>query len=174
MAWIMKNSATIEIERRAQPYLDDQLKAELESEVLSRYPTRSAATLPVLHALQHKHGWLPLQALEEAAAFLDVPAAQMLDTASFYDDFWLEPKGKYVIWVCQSLTCELMGAGEILTQLKRKLGVEPGQTTADGRFTLMVVECLGSCGTAPSALVDDVLHENLTPENMERILDALD
>ena len=174
MAWIMKNSATIEIDRREEPYLDDTLKAELETTILSRYPTRQAATLPVLHAIQHRHGWLPLQAIEEAAAFLDVPASQVLDTASFYDDCWLEPKGKYLIGVCQSLTCELMGATPLLERLVRKLGIEPGQTTDDGRFTLMTVECLGSCGTAPCALVDDVLHENLTSENMERILDALD
>ena len=174
MAWIVKNSATMAVERREEPYLDGALKAELESELLSRYPTRQAAALPVLHALQHQHGWLPLQAVEEAAAFLDVPVAEMLDTASFYDDFWLEPKGKYLIWVCQSLTCELVGATELRAALERKLGIEPGQTTDDGRFTLMTVECLGSCGTAPCALVEDVLHEKLTPENLERIVDALD
>lgn len=174
MAWIMKNSATMAVERREEPYLDDELRAQLEADVLSRYPTRQAAALPVLHALQHKHGWLPLQAVEEAAAFLETPAALMLDTASFYDDFWLEPKGKYLIWVCQSLSCELLGAVELLADIQRKLGIAPGQTTEDGKFTLMTVECLGSCGTAPCALVEDVLHEKVTAESMGRIIDALD
>lgn len=174
MAWITKNSATIDIERRGEPYLDEQLKAELRTTLLNRYPTRQAATLPVLHALQKIHGWLPMQALEEAAEFLDVPVAQMLDTASFYDNFWLEPKGKYLVWVCQSLTCELLGSSAVLEAVSRKLGIEPGQTTEDGKFTLMTVECLGSCGTAPCALVEETLHEQVTAQNMEQILDGLD
>ena len=174
MAWSMKNSAGMEVARRDEPYLDDDLKAEFEAEVIVRYPTRQAATLPVLHALQHKHGWLPPQAIEEAARFLDVPASEVLDTASFYDDFWLEPKGRHVVWVCQSISCELMGSDEMFQKLRDKLGIDVGQTTDDGRITFMAVECLGSCGTAPCMLVDEVLHENLTPERVDEVIDALD
>ena len=174
MAWIAKDSAGLEIARRDEPYLDDELKAQLEADVLVKYPTREAATLPALHALQHKHGWLPYQALEEVAEFLDLPASQVLDTASFYDDFWLEPKGKHVIWICQSLSCELMGSDEVFQKLKGKLGVDIGQTTKDGRFTLKSVECLGSCGTAPCMLIDDVLHENVTLDRVDEILDTMD
>ena len=174
MAWSMKNSAGMEVARRDEPYLDDDLKAEFEAEVIVRYPTRQAATLPLLHALQHTHGWLPLQAIEEAALFLDVPASEVLDTASFYDDFWLEPKGRHVVWVCQSISCELMGSDQMFQKLKDKLGVDVGQTTDDGKVTLMAVECLGSCGTAPCMLVDEVLHENLTTERVDEIIDALD
>ncbi len=174
MAWIVKNSATMTVDRREQPYLTDQLKQRLDQDVVSRYPRRQAASLPVLHALQEEHGWLPYQAIEEAAEFLDVSAAEMLDTATFYEEFWLKPKGKYVIWVCQSLSCELMGHATLLDRLREKLGIEVGETTEDGRFTLMTVECLGSCGTAPVALVNERLHENLTVENFERVLDSLD
>lgn len=173
MAWIAKNSGTMQIERRDEPYLTDAMKAQLEEAVIGRFPTRQAATLPVLHAVQHEAGWLPMQAIEEIADFLELPASQVLDTASFYDEYFLEPVGKYVIWVCQSLSCELMGHEGLLEKLRNKLGIDVGQTTDDGKFTLMHVECLGSCGTAPCALVNDVLHENLRADNLDTILDAL-
>ena len=173
MAWVVKNSAGQQIERRDEPYLDEQLKTELETQVLPKYPTGRAALLPVLHAVQHKHHWIPYQALEEVGAFLGVPAAEVLDTASFYEDFWLEKKGRYLIMLCQSISCELMGQVELLEKIKTKLGVDVGQTTEDGRFTLVNAECLGSCGTAPCALVNETLHENLTAENFERVLDGL-
>ena len=174
MAWLVKNSATIEIERRDEPYLDDDLKAELESTVLPRYPNKQAATLPVLHAIQHKYNWIPHQALEETAAFLELSASEVLDTATFYEDFWLKPKGKYLIMICQSISCELLGQLPLLERVKAKLGIEVGQTTEDERFTLMTAECLGSCGTAPCALVNEKLHESLTVDNFEEILDSLD
>lgn len=173
MAWIVKNSAGTKIERREQPYLDDALKQHLERHVLSRYPTRQAATLPVLHEIQHKVGWIPHQAIEEIAAFLGLDAAQVLDTASFYDDFQLQPKGRYLVMVCQSLSCELMGQPKLLERIKAKLGIDVGQTTPDGRYTLVVGECLGSCGSGPAALVNDVLHENLNDRNIDQVLDAL-
>lgn len=174
MAWIVKNSATMQIDRRDKPYLDDMLKQELESQVLTRYPTRRAATLPVLHAVQHRYNYIPHQALEEAADFLDISTAEMLDTASFYEDFWLKPKGKYLIMVCQSITCELLGHDRLLEKIQDKLGIEPDQTTDDGRFTLITAECLGSCDTAPCALINETRHENLTCENLDQILDSLD
>lgn len=172
MAWITKNS-TAPIARRSEPYLTDTLRQKLADQVLTRYPTKRAATLPVLHALQEEHGWLPYQAIEEAAAFLDVSPAETLDTATFYEEFWLRPRGKYVIWVCQSLSCELLGHDKLVDAVRNKLGVEVGETTGDGKFTLMTVECLGSCGTAPCALVNEKLHENLTVENLDRVLDSL-
>lgn len=174
MAWIMKNSATMEIDRRDEPYLDDALKKELEKDVLPRFPRKQAATLPALHAIQEKHGWIPHQAMIELAQFLEVPASEIMDTATFYEEFWLQPKGQYVIWVCQSISCELMGHMSLLKRVSEKLGIEPGQTTDDGKITLMTVECLGSCGTAPCALVNEELHENLTIANFEQVIDGLD
>lgn len=174
MAWIVKNSATMQIDSRDEPYLDDTLKQELESQILTRYPTRRAATLPVLHAVQHRYNYIPHQALEEAADFLNISTAEMLDTASFYEDFWLKPKGKYLIMVCQSITCELLGHDRLLEKIRDKLGIEPGQTTDDGRFTLITAECLGSCDTAPCALINETRHEDLTCENLDQILDSLD
>ncbi len=174
MAWLTKNSGTMQIERREEPYLDDALKAKLEAEVIIRYPDRRAAMLPTLHAVQHQVGWLPLQALAEIGAFLGVAPSEVMDTASFYEEYWLEPKGKYVIWLCQSITCELLNRESLMQKLQAKLSIKPGQTTEDGKFTLMNVECLGSCGTAPCALVNETLHEDLTAENLDQILDALE
>jgi NADH-quinone oxidoreductase subunit E len=174
MAWIVKNSAGTQIERRAEPYLDEQLKAHLQAQVLPRYPTKRAATLPVLHAVQEKHHWIPYQAIEEVAAFLELQPADVLDTATFYEEFWLQPKGKYLIMLCESLSCELLGQVELLEKIKARLGIDVGQTTDDGRFTLLTAQCLGSCGTAPCALVNERLHENLNPEDFLQSLDKLD
>jgi NADH-quinone oxidoreductase subunit E len=174
MAWIMKNSAGTRIERRDEPYLDDELRSQLEKDVLPRYPTKRAATMPVLHAIQDRYNWLPFQAIEEAAAFLELSPAEVLDTASFYDQYFMQPKGKYTLWVCQSLSCELLGHTRLIDAVRDKLGIEPGQTTDDGRFTLKTAECLGSCGTAPCALVNLKLHEDLTPGSFVELLDTLD
>ena len=174
MAWIVKNSGTMSIEQRDEPYLDDAMKSELEANVLPRYPTKQAATLPVLHAIQEKYRHVPHQAMIEVARFLDIPPSQVYDTATFYDEFCTEPRGRYLIMVCQSLTCELMGQPALLEALCRKLDIEPGQTTDDGRFTVVSCECLGACDGAPCALVNETLHERLTIENFERVLDSLE
>jgi NADH-quinone oxidoreductase subunit E len=174
MAWLFKNSAGAQVERRPEPYLDAALRARIEQELLPRYPTRRAATLPVLHAIQHAHQWIPPQALEEAAEFLGLSATELLDTASFYEEFWLRPRGRHLIMVCRSLSCELAGQRDLLSRVRQRLGIGPGQTTADGRFTVVEAECLGSCGTAPCALVDQTLHELLSVDQLDAALDAVE
>ena len=94
MAWIVKPSGTQQIERRGEPYLAETMKAKLTDEVLPRYPNKRAALLPVLHEVQHEHNWIPYQAIEEVAEFLDLSAADVYDTATFYEEFFLEPKGR--------------------------------------------------------------------------------
>ncbi len=174
MAWLMKNSGGTVIDRRDEPYLEEAMKKDLEKEVLTRFPTKQAATLPVLHAVQDKVGWLPYQAIEEIAEFLELQPSVVLDTATFYDQYFLEPQGKYVIWLCQSISCELLGQIPLRDAIAAKLGIGPGETTDDGKITLMDVECLGSCGTAPCALVNQKLHEDLTFENFEKVIDGLE
>jgi NADH-quinone oxidoreductase subunit E len=173
MAWIVKASGTQEINRRAEPYLTDAMQSKLREEILPRYATKRAALLPALHKVQHEYGHLPYQSLEEVAEFLELDPADVLDTATFYEEFFLEPKGKYLIQICQSISCELCGHTRLLEQLQDKLGIEPGETTEDGRFTLQMVECLGSCGTAPVVMVQEQLHENVTWQQLERTLDEL-
>ena len=174
MVWIVKHSAEQQIERRAEPYMDSPLKDKIEQEILPRYPTRQAALLPVLHEIQNQYDWISYQAMEEVALFLQLTPAQVLDTVSFYEEFWTRPKGQYLIQVCQSITCELVGELDLLEHIQQKLGIGAGETTDDGRFTLMTVECLGSCGTAPCALINEGLHEDLTGEQMDTVLDALE
>ena len=173
MSWTVKPSATTQIERRDEPYLTKEMKSHYTARILPRYAERMGALLPILHDVQDRYRCIPYQAMAEIGQYLEITAAQVLDTVSFYEEFTTEPTGKHVVAVCQSLACELCGHQAILDHLRRKLGVDPHETTADGRFTLLVLECLGSCDTAPVALVDDDLHENLTIESIDQILEEL-
>jgi NADH-quinone oxidoreductase subunit E len=173
MAWITENRRTAIVEKPAEPYLTDEMKAELRDKYFPRYPTKRAVLLPALHLVQHKYNWLPTAALEEVAAFLELSPAEVMDTATFYDEYWLKPKGKYLVGVCRSLACEICDSNTITEHLKQKFNVDVGETSADGRFTLIEMECIGSCGTAPAALVNEVLHENLTVESIDAIVNKL-
>jgi len=171
MAWITKPSGTMSIERRDEPYLTEAMRDELTRTYLPRYETKLAALLPALHMVQHANGWIPAQAMEEIADFLDLAPADVLDSASFYEEYWLKPRGKHIIGVCRSIACEFCGHKDITDACREKLGLELGETTEDGQFTLVELECLGSCGTAPVALIDDRLLENLTPQQMQKAID---
>jgi NADH:ubiquinone oxidoreductase subunit E len=111
--------------------------------------------------------------MEEVAEFLELAPAEVIDTATFYEEYWLRPRGKYLIQVCRSLACEICDSNKLTAHCKRRLGIDLGETTPDGRFTLIELECLGACGTAPVALVNDVLHEELTVEKLEQIIREL-
>jgi NADH-quinone oxidoreductase E subunit len=173
MGWTAKPSATRRIEQRDEPYLTDEMKRRYTAEIVPRYEQKTGALLPMLHDMQDRHRCIPYQAMAEIAQFLDITAAQVLDAVSFYEEFTTEPTGRHVVAVCQSLACELCGHQAIVDHLRQKLGVEPHETTDDGKFTLLTLECLGSCDTAPVALVGDDLHENLTIERLDRILEEL-
>lgn len=170
MAWITKNSAGTQIERRAEPYLTAAMRKDLTERVLPRYANKQAAVLPSLHMIQHEYGWVPAQAMEEIAAFLGLKPADIIDTASFYEEYWLKPKGQHLVQVCRSIACEFCGQREVSQACKDALGVDVGETTDDGRFTLIELECLGSCGTAPAMLIDETLYENVQPGQVARVL----
>ena len=170
MAWITENRRTATVERRAEPYLTDDMKIDLANKYFPRYPTKRAVLLPALHHVQHTYNWIPVQAMEEIAAFLEISPAEVMDTATFYEEYWLKPKGQYLVQVCRSLSCELCGSRAITEHLKRKLDLEVGETTPGNRFTLIELECLGSCGTAPAVLVNDVLHEDVTVETIDQLI----
>jgi NADH-quinone oxidoreductase E subunit len=170
MAWITKNSGTMRIERRTEPYLTPAMKTHLSQTILPRYENKQGATLPCLHTVQHEYGWIPPQAIEEIATFLGLKPAEVFDTASFYEEYWLKPRGKHLVQVCRSIACEFCGQREVSEACKKALGVDIGETTDDGNFTLVELECLGSCGTAPAVLIDETLHENVKPENIPQIL----
>jgi NADH-quinone oxidoreductase E subunit len=172
MAWIAEDRRNAAIEK-GEALLTDDMKIDLANKHFPRYPTKRACLLPVLHAVQHRYGWIPPQALLEVAEFLEIAPAEVMDTATFYEEYWLKPKGKYLIQVCRSLTCELCASRQITDHLIAKLKIDAGETTPDKRFTLVELECLGACGTAPVALVKEVLHETLTPAKMDEVLDNL-
>jgi NADH-quinone oxidoreductase subunit E len=173
MAWITENRRTEVLERRAEPYLTEELKDYLAKKYFPRYPTKRAVLLPALHTIQHTYNWIPPQALEEVAAFLELAPAEVMDTATFYEEYWLRPKGKYLVQVCRSLSCEVCGSDKLTDHLKNKLGLELGETTDDGMYTLVELECLGACGTAPVMLINEVLHENLTVETVDQLIAKL-
>lgn len=171
MAWITKNSATMQITRREEPYLTPAMKQDLMQRIMPRYETKLACTLPTLHMIQHEYGWIPPQAMEEIAQILELKPADVLDVATFYEEYWLKPKGKHLIGVCRSIACEFCGQPGITDAIKARLNIDVGETTDDGRFTLIELECIGACGGAPAALIDETLHENLTPEKVVELID---
>ncbi|CAG0980732.1 NADH-quinone oxidoreductase subunit E [Phycisphaerales bacterium] len=173
MAWITKNSAATRIERRDQPYLTAAMKDDLSKRFLPRYERTLGALLPALHMVQHEYGWIPHQAMIEIAAHLKISPSDVIDTASFYEEYWLHPKGKHLISICRSIACEFCGHEKITQAVKDKLGIDVGETTDDGLFTLIELECLGSCDTAPVALLDENLHERLTPEGILKAIDQI-
>ena len=178
MAWITKPSGSMKIAHRDSPYLTTETRELFTREILPRYEQKQGALLPLLRAVQDQWGWLPWQALTEIAAFLAIKPADVWDTASFYEEFWLEQpgaqgaltKGKHVIAICRSVACEVCDHAKITDACRDKLGIDVGETTDDGEFTLMELECLGSCDTAPVALIGHTLHEKLTPASMRQLI----
>ncbi len=173
MAWIVKPSSTTEIEKRGKPYLTPAMKKRFKSEIVPRYENQMGALMPILNEIQHKYRCITFQAMVEVAHYLEITPADVFDTVSFYEEYTTEPTGKHVIAVCQSIACEICGHQAILDHLRKKLDLEPHETSADGKFTLLALECLGSCDTAPVALVNDDLHENLTIDKIDQIIDGL-
>jgi NADH-quinone oxidoreductase subunit E len=150
-----------------------EVAAEIDA-LRSRYPTAEALLLPLLHRLQkYFGGWLPPTAIAAAADYLGLPAAKVAGVVSFYDLFHEAPVGRHRIRLCTNLSCQLRGAEELLEVLEEELGVEAGKVTPDGRASFVEFECLGSCDTAPVAMIDDDYHENLTPERLREILRSL-
>lgn len=174
MAWIVKDSAHTKIPRRPEPYFSDKLRKKLEKDLMPRYAERQGALLPVCHEVQHVHGWLPTQALEEIAEFIGISTAEVLDTVTFYEEYHLRPPGRHLVQICRSISCELCGYRELSEKVQQKLGILPGETTEDGRVTLMELECLGACDLAPVGLVNEKLHEKITWEELEKTIDELE
>jgi NADH-quinone oxidoreductase subunit E len=139
----------------------------------SLYPDKRGALLPVLHMAQETFGYIPLEAEVYVASLFDLSPAHVHEVVTFYTLYFREPKGRHVVAVCHNLSCHLAGAPEILAHVERRLGIEAGETTPDGRFTLQAVECLCACEAAPMMQVDDRYELNLTVEKVDRILGAL-
>ena len=137
------------------------------------YPEPRAALLPVLHMAQETFGYLSLEAQEYVATLFDLSPAHVHEVVTFYTLYFQEPKGRHIVAVCQNLSCHLAGAPQLLAHLRSRLGIDVGETTDDGRVTLLAVECLCACEHAPMAQVDDRYELSLTPDKLDGILEEL-
>ena len=173
MAWTVKPSATTKIERRAEPYLTPQMLDQFTRDVLPKYATKLGALMPILHAVQDKYQHIPYQSMIEIAKFLQITPGDVIDCVTFYEEYTTEPVGKNVIGVCQSIACEVCGHQAILDHLRGKLDLEPHETSDDGKFTLLAMECLGACDGAPCMLINGKLHENLTIKQVDEVVERL-
>ena len=140
-----------------------------------RFPAgfESSLVLPCLRRIQEDRGYVANSDIEELAVFLGVPPIQIEEVLSFYTQFRRKPIGRWHLQFCHNVSCSMNGAERVLAHVERKLGITPGQTTPDGRYTLSTVECLGSCGTAPMMMVNDGYHENLTLTKLDELLEGL-
>lgn len=141
--------------------------------LLERYPEKRAALLPLLWLCQRQHGYLSEEIVAWVAARLGLSTAEVKGVVTFYTMFFDRPVGEHVVWVCRTLACELRGAKAVQDHLERRLGCHVGETSADGKFTLLKAECLASCGSAPMVQIDDLYYEDLTAEKLDRILDEV-
>ena len=151
----------------------EKFKNEVE-EILSRYPVKRSALLPLLNLAQREEGFVSEPAMRDIAKVLELTPPQVFETVTFYTMFNLKPIGKFHLQVCKSLMCALVGSDDVVAWITKKLNIAPGQTTSDKNFTLSVVECLGSCGTGPMMQVNDDYYEQLTEEKVGRVLDDLE
>ena len=147
---------------------------DLIAQIIKRYPEgrQKSALLPVLHIAQAENqGWLSPGMMDYVASLLQIEPIEVYEVASFYSMYNLKPVGNCVIEVCQTGPCWLKGAENIVAHFESRLGIKPGETTADGKFTLKTVECLAACGTAPVIQVGTEYHESLTTEKVDQLLD---
>ena len=153
--------------------LSEATRAKID-EFLTRYPVKQGALLPILHAVQDELGAISLEAVEWIAQKTEVSPATVYGVVTFYPMFRTEPVGKYHIQVCSSVPCALCGGRELLEALESKLGIKPGQTTPDGKFTLSKVECLAACCEAPAVMVNKKLYRGITAEKVDEFLASLE
>ncbi len=155
--------------------LSSEALTEINSEI-AKYPQDQAraAVLAALRIAQDECGWISVDMMTCIADLLDIEPAKVAEVATFYTMYDLQPIGKHKISVCTNISCMLRGSAAVADHLFKRLGIGFGETTADGRFTLKEVECLAACGSAPAALIGTDYHENLSPERIDEILEALD
>ena len=147
---------------------------EMRSHLVKYPPERKrSALIPLLFVIQRERGWVDNEGVNFLAKFLDLEVTDVWETATFYSMFNMRPVGRHHIQICKTLSCRIMGEPEITEHVCNRLGIHAGETTADGRFTVSLVECLGSCGTAPMMQVGFDYYEDLTVEKVDKILDDL-
>jgi NADH-quinone oxidoreductase subunit E len=165
----------MEFEQPASFTFTPENMAEIEK-VVAKYPKgkQASAVMPLLWLAQKQHGgWIPEKAMEEIGRLLDMPRIKVFEVATFYTMYNLKPVGKHLIQCCTTTPCWLRGSAEIVKACEDKLGIKMGETTKDGQFTMVEVECLGACCNAPMVQINDDFYEDLTPQSITAILDGL-
>ena len=142
--------------------------------LIGKYPHKRSALIPSLQLAQKEVGYLSNDTICEIARIFDLTPNEVYEVATFYTMLYKKPVGKYVIQVCTNISCLLCNAEDIVSHLSGKLGIQPGETTPDGKYTFLEVECLGSCGTSPVMQINETYYEELTPEKVDQILDSLE
>ena len=141
--------------------------------ILKRYPTKQAALLPVLWVAQETFGWISKESSEEVARILDLPPSHVDGVLTFYTMYNLHPIGKNLLQVCTSISCHLLGAEELVAHCKKRLGIGLEETTKDGKFTLVEVECIAGCDRAPSMMVNDKYYEPMDAGKLDALIERL-
>jgi NADH-quinone oxidoreductase E subunit len=170
--------------RTSQPKLQDTAQEFIftaenlsrAQEIIARYPTgrQQSAVMPLLMLAQKQsENWLPKSAMDTVAQMLDMPPIRVYEVASFYTMYNLEPVGRHMIEVCTTTPCWLRGSDQIVAACEKRLGVKIGETTKDGQFTLREAECLGACVNAPMCQIGEIFYEDLTPQSVVQLIDAI-
>jgi NADH-quinone oxidoreductase subunit E len=150
--------------------LTETERREIE-EALKHYPDKRAGTIDALLLLQRRRGWVSDESLLNIAQFLDMTREDVDGVATFYNLIFRQPVGRHVLFMCDSISCWIMGCEQVRHQLNHRYGVDMGQTTGDGRLTILPIACLGHCERAPAIMIDDDVYGNVTPDKIERIVE---
>ena len=160
----------------ARSFGSDMISVETRTRfdtLVRRYPEKRSALIPILHEVQAEVGYLSPEAVEWVAGYLGLSPADVMSVASFYDMLELEPVGTHLIYVCQNLTCSLLGAEALIRHLESRLGIRMGETTPDGKITLKRMDCLAACGGGPAIQVDGIYHHHVTTDALDALLETL-
>jgi NADH-quinone oxidoreductase subunit E len=163
-------SITEALEVRDLEAVDQVIHLEDVDQIIHRYEGEKGSLMPVLQDVNAEYSYLPEEVLRHVAHELDLPLSQVLHVATFYNVFSLEPRGKHLIRVCDGTSCHVRGGFRILAGLEKQLGVHPGETTADMKFTLETVRCVGCCALSPCIVIDTTTHARLRPDAVAALL----
>lgn len=171
----MSGSAKVEFKQPESFTFTDENMKKIEA-IVAKYPKgkQQSAVMPLLDLAQRQHdNWIPEAAMEEIARILEMPRMKVFEVATFYTMYNLQPVGKHLIQCCTTTPCWLRGSADVVKACEDRLGIKMGETTKDGKFTMVEVECLGACVNAPMVQINDDFYEDLTPDSMTSILDDL-
>ncbi len=150
--------------------LSPEERREIEAEIL-HYPNKQAVCIDAMKIVQRHRGWISDESIRDLAEFLDMSADELDGVATFYNLIYRKPVGRHVILLCNSVSCWIMGYDRLRERLCHRLGIQFGETTAEGRFTLLPIVCLGTCDHAPALMIDNDLHRDLSPDSAEKVLE---